>query len=172
MDFPDITSGLPREDGIEEPAEVDQYGAIQLFLQAARRAQPGFDLTTENRNGVVRICRLVEGMPLAILLAAAWLEMLAPAEIAAEIGKGLDFLESDLHDVPARQRSVRAVFDHSWHLLPERERKVFQALSVFRGGFTRHAAKQVVGGSLRGLRSLVNKSPRTTPSIWGSRLGI
>jgi predicted ATPase/DNA-binding SARP family transcriptional activator len=158
MDFPDTTSKLTHDDRSEEPTEVDQYGAIQLFLQAARRVQPGFDLTTENRSHVVRICRLVEGMPLAILLAAAWLEMLTPAEIGAEIGKGLDFLESDLRDVPARQRSMRAVFDHSWHLLPERERKVFQALSVFRGGFTRQAAKQVIDGSLRDLRSLVNKS--------------
>ena len=158
MDFPDTTPGLTDEDRSEESTEVNQYDAIQLFLQAAHRVQPGFDLTAENRSHVIRICRLVEGMPLAILLAAAWLEMLSPAEIAAEIDKGIDLLESDLRDMPTRQRSVRAVFDHSWHLLSEHESKVFQALSVFRGGFTRQAARQVVSGSLSDLRSLVNKS--------------
>ena len=67
-----------------------------------------------------RICRLVEGMPLGILLAAAWVEMLTPDEIAHEWrpeSQGLDFLETDLRDVPERQRSMRAVFDHSWNLL-------------------------------------------------------
>jgi predicted ATPase len=102
-------------------------------------------------------------MPLAILLAAAWVEMLTPAEIAAEIegqvtGLGLDFLASDLRDAPERQHSMRAVFDHSWVLLAERERAVMQALSVFRGGFTRAAAQEVAGSSLHDLMALVKRS--------------
>jgi predicted ATPase/DNA-binding SARP family transcriptional activator len=144
--------------GLRDKQDAAQYSAVRLFLNSARRAQPGFELTADNLSDVVRICRLVEGMPLAILLAAAWVDILTPEEIAEEIGQGLDFLKTDLRDVPARQRSVRAVFDHSWHLLSEREREVFQALSVFRGGFTRRAARQVIDGSLRELRSLVNKS--------------
>jgi predicted ATPase len=146
---------FPDEETIED---ASQYSAVRLFLASARRAQPGFELTTDNLTHVVRICRLVDGMPLGILLAAAWVQMLTPAEIAAEIGQSLDFLETDLHDVPERQRSMRAVFDHSWRLLTEREREVFQGLSVFLGGFTRQAAGQVTGASLRELMALVNKS--------------
>jgi predicted ATPase len=166
MDFPALTPGPSPENGREEPKDatlrraqdVAQYSAVQLFLQGAHRAQPGFELTTDNLGHVVRICRLLQGMPLAILLATAWVRMLTPAEIAAEIGQGLDFLETDLRDMPIRQRSMRAVFDHSWHLLSEREREVFQALSVFRRGFTHQAAGQVIGASLRELRALVDKS--------------
>jgi tetratricopeptide (TPR) repeat protein len=97
-------------------------------------------------------------MPLGILLAAAWVDMLTPEEIAAEIQQSLDFLETDLRDVPPRQRSIRAAFEHSWRLLEEREREVFQGLSVFRGGFTREAALEVAGASLRDLVSLSSKS--------------
>jgi tetratricopeptide (TPR) repeat protein len=75
-----------------------------------------------------------------------------------EIGHSLDFLETDLREVPARQRSMRAVFDHSWRLLSERERGVMQALSVFRGGFTREAAAHVAGATLHDLRALADKS--------------
>jgi tetratricopeptide (TPR) repeat protein len=97
-------------------------------------------------------------MPLGILLASAWVGMLTPAEIGAEISRSLDFLETDWPDVPERQQSLRTVFDHSWHLLTARERAVMQALSIFRGGFTREAARQVTGASLRELKALVDKS--------------
>lgn len=107
---------------------------------------------------MIHICRLVEGLPLGILLAAAWVEMLSPREIATEISQGLDLLESDPRDVPERQRSIHAVFGHSRNLLTAHEHAVTQALSVFRGGFTREAAQQVTGASLRELMGLVNKS--------------
>ena len=138
--------------------DVAQYSAVKLFLTSARQTQPGFKLTADNVTDVARICRLVQGMPLGILLAAAWVRMLTPAEIATAIGQSFDFLETDLRDVPERQRSMRAIFDHSWRLLTEREQKVFQALSVFRGGFTHQAAKEVTGASLSELMALVNKS--------------
>jgi hypothetical protein len=136
---------------------------VRLFLEGARRVQPGFELADDNMADVVRICRLVDGMPLAILLAAAWVEMLTPAEIVAELeeqmaGLGLDLLASDLRDAPERHTSVRAVFDHSWKLLTERERAVMRALAVFRGGFTRAAAQEVTGASLHALRALVKWS--------------
>jgi predicted ATPase/DNA-binding SARP family transcriptional activator len=146
------------ESPLEAATDASQYSAVELFLQGARRAQPSFELTDENLSGVVRVCRLVEGMPLGILLAAAWVEMLSPQEIADEISQGIDFLETDLRDVPARHWSMRATFDHSWNLLAEREREVFQGLSVFRGGFTREAAQTVAGAGLRELRALVSKS--------------
>jgi predicted ATPase len=148
MDFPDW----------ETPEDALEYSAVKLFMASARRARPGFELEAGDLKYVARICRLVEGMPLGIRLAAAWVEMLSPEEIAAEISQNLDFLESDLRDVPERQRSLRAVFDYSWDLLTEREREVLQGASVFRGGFTREAAQSVTGASLRELMSLVNKS--------------
>jgi predicted ATPase/class 3 adenylate cyclase len=140
------------------PEEALKNSAVRLFLQSARRARPGFELAAADLKYVARICRLVGGMPLGILLAAGWLTMLTPAEIEAEIEAGLDFLETDLRDVPERQRSMRAVFDHSWDFLTMQEQAVMQALSVFRGGFTREAGQQVTGATLRELRALVDKS--------------
>ena len=138
--------------------EVLAHSAGQLFVQSAQRAQPGFQLDGDDVPYVTRICRLTEGMPLAILLAASWVEMLSPAEIAAEIENSLDFLETDLRDIPARQHSIRAVFEGSWEKLPAPERALFKRLSVFRGGFTREAAEEVAEASLRFLARLVNKS--------------
>jgi DNA-binding SARP family transcriptional activator/predicted ATPase len=150
-----------------------QYSAISLFLQSARQVQSGFELTDDVLEDVVRICRLVQGMPLAILLAGAWMRMLTPAEIGAEIEKGLDFLQAAWRDLPDRQQSMRAVFDHSWNLLTARESEVMQALSVFRGGFTRESAQQVAGARLFELMTLVDKSflertsaPPSAPRTW------
>jgi tetratricopeptide (TPR) repeat protein len=97
-------------------------------------------------------------MPLGILLAAVWVEMLTPAEIAVEIARSLDFLETKMRDMPQRQQSIRAAFDHSWNLLTRRERDIFQQLSIFRGHFSRQAAQTVTGASLHELMALVNKS--------------
>ncbi len=134
------------------------YSAIQLFRQSADRVQPGFQPGPDNIADIVRICELVQGTPLALELAAAWLELLTPAEIAREIERSLDFLATDLHDVPERQRSIRAVFSSSWQLLSEEERQVFQKLTVFWGGFSHEAAQAVTGATLRTLLGLVNKS--------------
>jgi predicted ATPase/DNA-binding SARP family transcriptional activator len=146
---------LPDQESAED---VLAYSAVKLFLQGARRAQPGFEPTGDVLRDVVWVCRQVQGMPLGILLAAAWVGMLSPAEIAVEIGRSLDFLETDLRDVPQRQRSMRAVFDHSWSLLTERQREMLQGLSVFRGGFNRQAAQRVTGVSLSELKGLVDRS--------------
>ncbi len=97
-------------------------------------------------------------MPLAIELASSWLRALPVHEIAGELETGLDLLESSARDVRERQRGVRVVFDHSWSLLSEGERRVLRRLSVFRGGFTRNAASEIVGVTLPGLASLVDKS--------------
>lgn len=148
---------LPESDDM--PAEDMRHScAVQLFIQTAQRMVPDFDITDENAPYIARICRLVEGLPLGIELAAAWLEMLDVAEIAEEIENSLDFLETDLQDVPERQRSIRAIFEYSWNNLSDAEKEVFLKLSVFRGGFEREAARLVAGASLRHLTSLVNKS--------------
>ena len=107
---------------------------------------------------VGRIGRLVQGMPLAILLAASWTDLLKVGEIADEISQGIDFLDSQWRDLPERQRSIRAVFEASWRRLTPAEAEALAKLSVFRGGFTRRAAEQVAGASLRTLSGLVNKA--------------
>ncbi|MBI1277631.1 MAG: tetratricopeptide repeat protein [Anaerolineaceae bacterium] len=133
------------------------YSAVELFEQCACRIHPSFDLLT-SRDDVIQICRLVEGLPLAIELAAAWVEVLTPAEIVTEITASLDFLSSTLRDIPERQRSVRAVFDSTWRRLDEQERRAFMKLSVFRGGCTRRAAQTVAGVGLRSLTDLADKA--------------
>ena len=92
------------------------------------------------------------------LLAASWGATLSVGEIAAEVDRGLDFLTADWTDVPARQRSMRATCEHTWELLNERERDIFQSLSVFRGAFTRRAARAVSGASPHDLRALMDRS--------------
>jgi len=87
-------------------ADVDQYDAVKLFNAAARRRQPAFELTDDNLADAVRICHLVGGMPLGILMAAAWVGILTPAEIGDEIFQSLDFLKADRSDAPERQRVV------------------------------------------------------------------
>jgi predicted ATPase len=142
-----------------------EYDAVKLFLSGARRVCPGFRLD-DHTGDVACICQVVAGMPLAVLLAAAWLGTMSPRQIASRIcggasdgaGRTLDLLESDWRDVPDRHRSVRAVFDHSWHLLTGRERKLFAALSVFRGGFEREAARAVAAATDRELQALADKS--------------
>ena len=148
---------LPPTD-LVDPTCATQYSAVQLYLQGARRVEPGFALGGDNVADVVRICHLVEGIPLALLLAAAWLRALSPAEIAAEVEQSIDILASEGRDVPARQRSMRAVFDHSWRLLDAHQQQVLAALSVFRGGCAREAAQEVTGASLRDLMALVDRS--------------
>jgi tetratricopeptide (TPR) repeat protein len=97
-------------------------------------------------------------LPLGLELAASWVDILSLAGIAAEIQKSLDFLETDVRNVPQRQRSIRAVFDASWQRLNAAEQKIFPQLSVFRGGFTRRAVQEITGASLRLLGTLASKS--------------
>ncbi len=142
----------------DHPDEAMQASGAQLFNEAAKRSNPGFVLEPDDLGALAEILRLVDGMPLGILLAAAWVDMLSIREIAAEIGKSFDFLETDMRDVPLRQQSIRSVFDSSWGLLSPEEQKTFAALSVFRGGFSREAAEAVAGASLRSLARLVSRS--------------
>jgi predicted ATPase/class 3 adenylate cyclase len=142
----------------EHPDEAMKTSGAQLFIEAAKRSNPAFVLETDEFDTLAEILHLVGGMPLGILLAAAWVDMLSIGEIAVEIRKSVDFLETEMRDVPLRQRSIRAVFDYSWDLLSEQERDTFTALSVFRGGFSRDAAEVVASASLRNLASLASKS--------------
>jgi len=148
---------LPPADLID-PEHALQYSAVQLFLQDACRVEPSFALGDDNVADVVHLCHLVEGIPLALLLAAAWVRALSPAEIADEVTRDIDILASEGRDVPERQCSMRAVFDHSWRLLDPHQQRVLAALSVFRGGCTREAAQEVTGALTRDLMALVDRS--------------
>lgn len=144
----------PKPDLIISP---ETYSAIQLFIERARQVHPDFTLT-EDCAAVVRICQLVEGIPLAVELAAAWVRVMSCAEIAREIEHSLDVLTTTLGNVPERHHSMRATFERSWDLLTSQEQAVFRKLSVFRGGFTREAADQVAEATLAILALLVHKS--------------
>jgi predicted ATPase len=142
----------------EMVSELEKFSAVQLFITSARRARVDFTLTSEDYPVLARICRLVEGLPLGIELAASWVRTLSLIEIASEIENNLDFLSTPLQDVPERHQSMRAVFERSWLLLEENEKRVFRKLSVFRGGFSRQAAQAVVGATIQVLTSLVDRS--------------
>jgi len=152
-----VLDSLEFPSGPRPHAALDS-SAVQLFVATARRTRPTFVLDATNEQAVIRICQLVGGIPLAIILAAAWVKLLSPAEIVTELGQGFDLLETELHDLPARHHSMRAVLAQSWQRLTALEQAVFRRLAVFRGGFTRSAAQSVAGASLRLFSSLVNQS--------------
>ncbi len=131
--------GVPPDEAAEA---AESSSAVQLFVERARRVRRDFSLEAE-RGAVLRICRLTDGMPLAIELAAAWARTLPCSVIASEIERNLAFLATGLRNVPERHRSVRAAFDQSWRLLAEEERAVFRRLAVFQGGFHGEAAAEI-----------------------------
>jgi predicted ATPase/class 3 adenylate cyclase len=137
--------------------------AVRLFVERARQVAPGF--TLDDAAEALRICRLVDGMPLGIELAASWVSVLSCAEIADEIEGNIDFLATSMRDVPERHRSMRAAIDQSWRLLTDEQRSVFSRLSVFRGSFDRSAAVAVTGADLRLLSELVAKSLLRRPDF-------
>lgn len=149
--------GLALPESAETPA-LEASSAARLFLQCVRRLRTGFALSAVDRAAVLHICQLVEGLPLGIELAATWVRTLSFQEIAHEIQRNLDFLVTSARHVPARHRSIRAVFDYSWKLLTVEEQRVLRRLSIFRGGFGREAAEVVADASLSMLSVLVAKS--------------
>ena len=138
--------------------QFESYGAVRLFLQTAYRLQPSFCLVEADRLALTRVCQLLDGMPLGIELAAAWVQTLSCQEIAEEIERNLEFPAVLWPDMPERHHSLHAVFEHSWSLLSSEERQILCRLSVFRGGFKREAAEQVASATRTVLASLVNKS--------------
>jgi predicted ATPase/DNA-binding SARP family transcriptional activator len=161
---------LPIE-GLPFPSEavpnevLPSYDAVSLFLQSARRANASFSPTDEDWEAISSTVRLLQGMPLGIELAAAWVRTMSCKTVASEIAKSLDFLSTSMPDVPKRHHSLRAVFEQSWSLLTGEARSIFRKLSVFRGSFNLGAASAVAGASLPVLSSLVAASllRRTSP---------
>ncbi len=149
--------------GLDVPASesidsFEGYGSIELLADRLRQVRPKTPLLHEERPTVVRICRLVEGMPLAIELAAAWAQTLTIEQIADEIRKNLDFLSASLRDIPARHRSMRAVFNQTCQMLAEDEQAAYRRLSVSHDGFRPEAAERVADSSALQLSALINKS--------------
>lgn len=154
-----IVEGLshPKEAaGVIEESEY--FDAPQLFLQRARQARPDFGLHSFDLSLVLKICRLVNGLPLGLELAATWVKAMSLADIAQEIGRSLDALTTTTRNVPKRHKSIRAAFEHSWKLLTPKEQDVLGRLSVFRGGFRREAASEVAKATIPLLVALVDKS--------------
>lgn len=137
---------------------LSTYSAIRLFVQSVQAIHPTFILDRGTASTIARICQLLHGLPLGIELAASWVRFLAVEEIAQEIQQNLDFLDATLGAGTDPQRSLRAIFNHSWRLLSATEQQVLRRLAVFRGGFTRTAAMQVAGATLPLLAALNDKS--------------
>lgn len=137
---------------------AQEYAAFMFFMQVAHYSQPTFQPEPDEVGHISRICKLVEGMPLAIELSAKWIDILAPAQIVDEIDRGISILKTTQRDLPERHRSMSAVFERSWQLLSDEEQDVFKNLCIFRGGFDRAAAEQVTGATLFMLSTLVDKS--------------
>ena len=159
------TLGLQEEhvfrlEGLSYPHQTSEdmyWEAVQLFYQRAKQTNVRFNLDTHLPQ-VIRICQLVEGLPLGLELAAIWLKIMSCAEIASEIEANLEFLTSPSKNVPERHRSLRAVFESSWQRLSTKEQEVLRKLSVFRGGFRREAATELTNTTISILASLVDKS--------------
>ncbi len=136
--------------------EVEASAAVRLFVERARQIVPGFSLY-DNQAAVVEICQLVDGLPLAIEMAASWTKALRCSEIAAEIRHNVDQLTSTLRHVPRRHSSMQAVLAQTWEHLTEDEQMLFKRLAVFRGGFAREGAAAIAHATLPLLASLLDK---------------
>ena len=141
-----------------EQRALSDFASLRLFLQRVRQLDPSSRPTPADLQQIAEICRLLEGMPLAIELAAGWVRSLSLAEIAQAVRGRLALFTTTLRDLPVRHRSMHAVFDHSWRLLDAHERNLLRQLAVFRGGCTLAAAAAVAGAAPADLESLVDKS--------------
>ncbi len=140
--------------GVEKGLDTD---AVRLFLQCARQKLSDFSLES-NIKAVTRICEMVQGMPLALELAASWIRVMTPSEIADQISQSYHALTSDLRNLPERHQTIQAVFESSWQWMSTEEQSVMRNLAVFRAGFSLEAAKKVAGASLPILSGLMDKS--------------
>ena len=156
LSLPEPRRGLKAE-------ELRSCDAIQLFVERAQAVNPRFELTDENSELVVEVCSRLDGLPLAIELAAVRLRLLPLSALAERLRTRLDLLRGGARDLPARQQTLRDLIDWDYEVLPEDERAAFRALSAFDGGFSLEAATRVLGEEddfvvLDQLESLVSKS--------------
>jgi DNA-binding SARP family transcriptional activator len=164
LPVPDLPapSGPASDPAADDPEPAPTDDAAKLFIQRAQRLSPDIvsagDSSLCPRSTIIHICRLVQGLPLGVELAASWVRLLSCQEIADELEHSVDFLHSTASDVPERHQSLRAVFDYSWALLGETEREILRRLSIFASTFDRPAAAAVTGATVQNLASLVDYS--------------
>jgi predicted ATPase len=145
---------LPAEWALEIPGlafpsqdlvpEAYTFDSVRLFAHCATRVQPKFTFSAQTLPAVARVCRLVQGNPLAVELSAAWLTSYTPSQAAAQIAMELDALSTSGPELAERHRAAMAVFNRSWARLSAAEQAILQRASVFRGGFDRRAAQAVL----------------------------
>jgi predicted ATPase/class 3 adenylate cyclase len=164
-EYPVPPLGLPDPEHLPPVQGLSQFESVALFIERAAAVQPGFAVTNDNAPAVAEICARLDGLPLAIELAAARVKILTPQAMLARLDRALTFLTRGARDVPARQQTLRGAIAWSYDLLNEEERRLFARLSVFVGGFALEAAEAVTnrGGelgldTLDGVASLTNKS--------------
>ncbi|MGY2896125.1 AfsR/SARP family transcriptional regulator [Deinococcus sp. UYEF24] len=171
-------AGGPVEKGTGQEGWSD---AARLFVRRAARAHLGF-VPEPHRAGIEQVCTLLQGVPLLIELASAWVRTLSPADIAAQLDEGrtrgadlsepdLDLLETRDRNVLARHASARTVLEASWTRLSSQDQALLSRLSVFLSDFTVKAARQVTGATLSGLANLTDKSWLGSPGLGSSALG-
>jgi predicted ATPase/class 3 adenylate cyclase len=151
LELPD-PAHLPHADALS------QYEAVVLFAERARASRPEFQITSANAPAVAEICVRLDGLPLAIELAAARVAVLSPEALLARLGERFELLTGGARDADERQQTLRRAIEWSYDLLSSREQDLFARLGVFRGGFTLEAAEEVCGADLDTLQSLVEKS--------------
>ena len=161
-EFPVPPLALPEPDGADSALAASP--AVAFFLDRARAVKPDFDLTDENAAAVAGICRRLDGLPLAIELAAARVKLLSPQAMLGRLEKRLELLTGGAHDLPTRQRTLRDAIDWSYNLLEPSDRALLARLGVFAGGCSLEVADAVCGHQMNlgevfeGLASLVDKS--------------
>jgi predicted ATPase len=164
-EFPVPPLALPDAHSLPSPELLAQYSAIRLFVQRAAAVKPDFRLNSENAAAVTAICARLDGLPLAIELAAARVKLLSPSAIHTRLASRLQLLTGGPRDLPARQQTLRQAIDWSYDLLNANEQKLFRRLSVFAGGCTLEAVESVCDAKrdlgldvLDGMASMVDKS--------------
>jgi predicted ATPase len=141
---------LPPGDRLPSIDELGRCAAVELFVERARAARRSFELTERNAAPVADICRRLDGLPLAIELAAARVKLLSPEALLARLGERLKLLATSDPDVPERQRTLRGAIAWSFDLLDEPERRLFRRLAVFSGGWTLEMAEAVCADAAPG----------------------
>jgi len=153
--FPVPPLRVPDLDSAEALEALSQYEAVALFAERARAVAPAFAVTSENAPAVAELCVRLDGLPLAIELAAARVKLLPPQALLARLGQRLELLRGGPRDRPERHQTLRATLDWSYELLDEEQRRVFARLAVFAGGFRLEAAEEVCDAGLDTIDALL-----------------
>ncbi len=165
--FPVPPLGLPDSKRLHTLEQMSQYEAVRLFIERARSVKPDFAITNETAPAVAEICHRLDGLPLAIELAAARIAVLSPQAMLVRLQSRLKLLTGGARDLPARQQTLRGAIEWSYDLLDAGEQMLFRRLAVFAGNFSLEAAETVCSGGVRNQESGVRtSSAKLTPDSW------